>query len=158
MPSRPPRERCRSCSSPPRGCGSTATAIGGGLPTPTKRSPGGGPGAGGSRLAPRERGWPPPRQHRDRDRRVLTDASYEQLGGVAGALATHADTVIAGLSASDQALARSVLERLVTPERTRAVVSVTELRALRRDPDDVDRLLQHLAAMRLVVVERAADG
>jgi WD40 repeat protein/tRNA A-37 threonylcarbamoyl transferase component Bud32 len=97
-------------------------------------------------------------EHRDRDRRVLTDASYEQLGGVAGALATHADTVVARLSASDQALARSVLERLVTPERTRAVVSVTELRVLRRDPDEVDRLLQHLAERRLVVVERAADG
>jgi WD40 repeat protein/serine/threonine protein kinase len=95
---------------------------------------------------------------RDRDRRLLTEASYEQLGGVAGALATHADTVLAAMSATQQALARSVLERLVTPERTRAVVSVAELHALRGDPGVVDGVLQHLTAMRLVVIERGSDG
>ncbi|HEX3475799.1 MAG TPA: protein kinase [Kofleriaceae bacterium] len=96
-------------------------------------------------------------ERRDRDRRMLTEASYEQLGGVEGALATHADTVMAGLSASRQALAQSLLMCLVTSERTRAVVSVTELRALRRDPEQVDHLLQHLTAMRLLVIERASD-
>src|SRR5262245_21882435 len=35
---------------------------------------------------------------RDRDRRVLTLASYEALGGVAGALATHADDVAQALT------------------------------------------------------------
>jgi hypothetical protein len=59
-------------------------------------------------------------ERRDRDRRLLTEASYEQLGGVAGALATHADAVLAGMSAAQQALARAVLERLITPECTRA--------------------------------------
>ncbi|HEX3475590.1 MAG TPA: serine/threonine-protein kinase, partial [Kofleriaceae bacterium] len=96
-------------------------------------------------------------ERRDRGRRMLTKDSYEQLGGVGGALATHADTVMAGLSASRQALARSLLVCLVTPERTRAVVSVTELRALRHDPEEVDHLLQHLTAMRLLVIERASD-
>jgi WD40 repeat protein len=96
-------------------------------------------------------------ERRDRDRRILTEASYEQLGGVGGALATHADAVMAGLSASRQALAQSLLMCLVTSERTRAVVSVTELRALRRDPEEVDHLLQHLTAMRLLVIERASD-
>src|SRR5262249_5087320 len=94
-------------------------------------------------------------EHRDRDRRLLTEASYEQLGGVAGALATHADAVLAGMSAAQQALARAVFEHLVTPERTRAPVSAAELHALHRDPAQVDDLVQHLAAMRLVVVERS---
>src|SRR5262249_20896897 len=93
-------------------------------------------------------------EQRDRDRRLLTEASYEQLGGVAGALATHADTVLAGMSAAQQALTRTVLECLVTPERTRAVVSLAELHALHRDPDLVDGIVQHLIAMRLVVTER----
>ncbi len=97
-------------------------------------------------------------EQRDTGRRVLTEASYERLGGVAGALATHADAVLAGMSSARQALARAVLERLVTPERTRALVSMTELRALHRDPDTVDDLGQHLAAMRLVVIERGAEG
>jgi WD40 repeat protein/serine/threonine protein kinase len=95
---------------------------------------------------------------RDTGRRLLTEASYERLGGVAGALATHADAVLAGMSPARQALARAVLERLVTPERTRALVSMAELRALHRDHYTVDDTVQHLAAMRLVVIERGAEG
>jgi WD40 repeat protein/serine/threonine protein kinase len=97
-------------------------------------------------------------ERRDRERRLLTEASYDELGGVAGALATHADAVLAGMSPAQQALARAVLERLVTPERTRALVSVAELRAPHRDSDLVDEVVQHLAAMRLVVIERSAEG
>jgi serine/threonine protein kinase len=94
---------------------------------------------------------------RDTGRRMLTEASYERLGGVAGALATHADAVLAGMSASQRALARAALERLVTPERTRAVVCLGDLRALHRDPDAVDQVVQHLAGMRLLVMERGVD-
>ncbi len=95
---------------------------------------------------------------RDTGRRLLTEQSYEQLGGVAGALAMHADAVLAGMSSARQALARAVLERLVTPERTRALVSMAELRALHRDPDAVDDIVQHLATMRLLIIERGAEG
>jgi serine/threonine protein kinase len=95
---------------------------------------------------------------RDTARRELTVASYERLGGVAGALATHADAVLAGMSSAQQALARAVLERLVTPERTRAPVSVSELRALHADAAAVDDVVQHLATMRLLVIERSAEG
>jgi serine/threonine protein kinase len=95
---------------------------------------------------------------RDTERRQLTEASYEQLGGVAGALATHADAVLAGMSSAQQALARAVLERLVTPERTRALIGMAELRALHHDPGAVDDIVQHLAGMRLLVIERGAEG
>ena len=95
---------------------------------------------------------------RDTGRRLLTDHSYEQLGGVAGALATHADTVLAGMSSVLQAVARAVFERLVTPERTRALVSVAELRALLHEDHLVDDVVQHLAAMRLLVIERGEGG
>ncbi|ACY15798.1 serine/threonine protein kinase with WD40 repeats [Haliangium ochraceum DSM 14365] len=95
---------------------------------------------------------------RDTGRRLLTEASYEQLGGVAGALATHADAVLAGLSSTRQTVARAVFERLVTPERTRALVSVAELRTLHSDSDTVDDIVQHLAAMRLVVIERGEQA
>jgi serine/threonine protein kinase len=90
---------------------------------------------------------------RDVDRRLLTAASYEQLGGVAGALASHADAVLAGMPPSRQAVARVVLERLVTPERTRALVSMDEWRTAGGDPEAVDAVVQHLASMRLVVIE-----
>ncbi len=97
-------------------------------------------------------------ERRDRERRLVTETSYEELGGVAGALAMHADTVLAGMSAAQQLLARHVLERLVTPERTRALVSMAELHALGRDPHVVDGVVQHLTAMRLLVIERGVEG
>jgi WD40 repeat protein len=97
-------------------------------------------------------------ERRDREQRLLTEASYEALGGVAGALAAHADAVLASMSPAQKALARAVFERLVTPERTRALVGMTELRALHRDPDAVDDVVQLLVAMRLLVVERGAEG
>jgi serine/threonine protein kinase len=95
---------------------------------------------------------------RDVGRRLLTETSYEQLGGVAGALASHADAVLARMSSPRQALARAVLERLVTPERTRALVAVSELGALHRDAGAVEDVIQHLAAMRLVVIDDGAEG
>ena len=92
---------------------------------------------------------------RDRTRRVLTAASYEAMGGVGGALATHADEVLAGLSAQDQHLVRAMCQRLVTPERTRAIVDATELRDI---SPDIDRIISLLVAARLLVVHAQREG
>jgi hypothetical protein len=97
-------------------------------------------------------------ERRDRNRRLLTETSYEQIGGVAGALATHADAVLAGMTAAQRSLARAVFERLVTPERTRALVSAAELHALQSDRELVDGVVQHLTAMRLLVIEPGIEG
>jgi WD40 repeat protein len=90
---------------------------------------------------------------RDRDRRLLTEASYEELGGVAGALASHADAVLAGMPARDARLARTLFLRLVTPERTRGIATLTELRQIGRTPEDMDRVLARLIDARLLAVE-----
>ncbi|WP_437284297.1 nSTAND1 domain-containing NTPase [Sorangium sp. So ce406] len=95
---------------------------------------------------------------RDRERRVLTRDSYEQLGGVAGALSAHADAVLSALPLGEQRLARAVLLRLVTPERTRAVVRMEELRDLARDGQGeasqaIALVVQHLAGARLLLIE-----
>ncbi|WAS90751.1 nSTAND1 domain-containing NTPase [Nannocystis punicea] len=89
---------------------------------------------------------------RDGARRLLTRASYRGLGGVAGALSTHADAVLATLSAREQQLARAILLRLVTPERTRAVVGLADLRALAPGGDAVVHVVHHLAAARLLLI------
>ncbi|HEY6037165.1 MAG TPA: serine/threonine-protein kinase [Kofleriaceae bacterium] len=90
---------------------------------------------------------------RDRQHRRLTQESYRAIGGVAGALATYADEVIAGFTGNDQKLARAIFQRLVTPERTRAIVDASELREL---GGDTDRILGLLVASRLVVVHSTA--
>ncbi len=99
-------------------------------------------------------------RRRDRDRRLLTQDAYWAIGGVTGALASHADAVIAELTPVNQALARTLLLALVTPERTRAIVSVRELVELGRGSQaaaDIDALLAHLARARLLVIQQGGD-
>ncbi|HEU4405340.1 MAG TPA: serine/threonine-protein kinase [Polyangiaceae bacterium] len=100
---------------------------------------------------------------RDRARHLLTEASYERLGGVAGALSAHADAVLAGLSAREQRLCREVLVRLVTPERTRAVVRLDELRGAGQGgegdagPRAVESVVQRLVDARLLSLEMGGE-
>ncbi|WP_437679095.1 nSTAND1 domain-containing NTPase [Sorangium sp. So ce131] len=99
---------------------------------------------------------------RDRERRLLTRDSYEQLGGVAGALSAHADAVLSALPLCEQRLARTVLLRLVTPERTRAVVSLGELCELAEGGEGqrgeaIARVVQHLAGARLLLIETGGE-
>ncbi|WP_437283652.1 nSTAND1 domain-containing NTPase [Sorangium sp. So ce375] len=99
---------------------------------------------------------------RDRERRLLTRESYERLGGVAGALSAHADAVLSALPAREQRLARAVLVRLVTPERTRAVVSLEELHGVVQDGEGaageaIEQVVQHLAGARLLLIETGGE-
>ncbi|XYI02509.1 protein kinase domain-containing protein [Sorangium sp. So ce1128] len=64
---------------------------------------------------------------RDPVARLIPRAALEAIGGVTGALARHADAVIAALSPSEQAAAQRILVRLVTAEGTRARRSAAEL-------------------------------
>jgi hypothetical protein len=75
------------------------------------------------------------------------------MGGIAGALASHADSVLHGLSSQGHSLARAVLLRLVTPERTRAIVSLEELRRLSRDKGELGQIINQLVQARLLVVQ-----
>lgn len=60
-------------------------------------------------------------------------------------------SVLAELSGPSQALARQLFLRLITPERTRAIVSLAELAELSPGTGDVQRLVDHLTAARLLV-------
>ena len=64
---------------------------------------------------------------RDRERGVITQAVLEAMGGVAGALARHADSVIAEMAPADRPHARRVLLRLVTSLGTRVRRTEAEL-------------------------------
>jgi serine/threonine protein kinase/formylglycine-generating enzyme required for sulfatase activity len=90
---------------------------------------------------------------RDPERGVIPKHALSSIGGVASALARHADGVLLGLGA-DRAAARRVLVRLVTLEGTRAVRE-------RHDLDDGERTtaaLEGLVRGRLVVARDAIDG
>ena len=92
-------------------------------------------------------------ESRDAARKMLTSAAYESIGGIAGALASHADSVLAKMPQNSQALARAILLRLVTPEHTRAIVGIQELRELAKDQNEAQRLVDELVQARLLVVQ-----
>ncbi|MCG8419011.1 MAG: AAA family ATPase, partial [Proteobacteria bacterium] len=100
---------------------------------------------------------------RDRDRQcaLLTEASYRALGGIAGALAGHADACLRQFPSTDQPLIRAIFLRLVTPERTRAMVSMGELHALGHGPQHssgaVQRIVDQLVCARLLVIQTQAQ-
>jgi serine/threonine protein kinase len=95
---------------------------------------------------------------RDRDRRLLTAASYQRIGGIAGALASHADAVIAECTPREHTLVRALFLRLVTSERTRAIVPVSELWELSPDPNEVYRVVDRLVRSRLLVGQTTSAG
>ena len=96
-------------------------------------------------------------QNRDVERKLITEQSYRDLGGVEGALAAHADQIVGSLTPNTRKLARDIFVRLVTPDRTRAVVGEKELHGLTDDSAEVTRLLQQFTDARLLLIQGGDD-
>ncbi len=94
-------------------------------------------------------------ERRDTTRRLLRREAFDSLGGVAGALAAHADGVLEGLSPSELRAAREILLRLVSQVRTRRSVSTRE--ALRDLGPDGERALERLTNSRLISVRKGLE-
>jgi len=94
---------------------------------------------------------------RERRGRLLTRESYDKSGGVTGALSAHANAVYWALPLADQRLCRAVLLRLCTPERTRAVVNLADLRAISAANDAVEQVIYRLSDARLVLIEAGGE-
>jgi len=97
-------------------------------------------------------------ENRDTARRMLTHHSYMAMGGVAGALASHADRFVAEAGAQKAPLIRALLLRLVTAERTRAIVPIAELLELSREAGEIQRLIDQMVDARLLVVQTLEGG
>ena len=90
---------------------------------------------------------------RDGERQVITQAALEQLGGLQGALARHADEVMDGILATGlREAARRILLQLVTVKNTRARRTPSDLEL---DDPDCRLALEALIKGRLVVAEAA---
>jgi len=91
---------------------------------------------------------------RDRTRGVISAASLETIGGIGGALARHADRVLAGLPVARRDAVRRIFQRLITAEGTRNRRSEAELA-----PDDDSRAaLDALVRGRLLTAREADEG
>jgi WD40 repeat protein len=85
-------------------------------------------------------------ERRDRDQGLLTRAAHQAIGGVAGALAQHAEATLERIGQDKLPLVRELFRNLVTAEGTRAVRDVDELITVfpedqRADADGVLRAL-----------------
>ena len=92
---------------------------------------------------------------RAKTRASITVEALEAIGGVAGALARHADHVLQSLPLDRRAAARRILMALVTLEGTRARRSEAEIAS--GDPCGREAL-EALVRGRLLVVHDTADG
>ncbi|MCY1043917.1 SUMF1/EgtB/PvdO family nonheme iron enzyme [Corallococcus sp. bb12-1] len=94
---------------------------------------------------------------RDRERSLIPATALETLGGVQGALARHADAVVARLRPEQRPRARELLLELVTPEGTRLRRTVAELL---RGPDDAAgrSVLEGLVQGRLLTAGEGEGG
>jgi len=88
----------------------------------------------------------------------LTRSEYERIGGIEGALARHASSVLARLSSAQRQLVRGLLLPLVTAQGTRAVLPRVELEASTDDPTAAATVLDGLIAERLIVSREGEDG
>ncbi len=89
-------------------------------------------------------------EHRDRDRRVLTREGYQQIGGVAGALAQHAEATLDRVGAGREQVVREMFRSLVTADGTRTVVERGDLLSVGPDRDVAGEVLQGLVDARLL--------
>jgi formylglycine-generating enzyme required for sulfatase activity len=95
---------------------------------------------------------------RDEANRTLPAAALAALGGVGGALARHADGVVAALLPAQRAAARRILLSLVTAEGTRARRSGDQLCGAPGADPPARAALEALVRGRLVVARGGADG
>ncbi|MBN8723903.1 MAG: SUMF1/EgtB/PvdO family nonheme iron enzyme [Acidobacteria bacterium] len=93
---------------------------------------------------------------RDRQFKQLRRKTYDALGGVGGALASHAEEMMKDMTQHEQKLVRAAFQRLVTSEGTRAVMKRDELyQVLGQENKDV---LEKLVASRLLTASEGEDS
>nr|WP_249039720.1 SUMF1/EgtB/PvdO family nonheme iron enzyme [Archangium gephyra] len=92
---------------------------------------------------------------RDAGRGLIPTSALEALGGVSGALARHADGVLARLLPAQRLAARRLLLRLVTAEGTRARRPLSELLGHGGTAEEERTILESLVRGRLLVAREA---
>ena len=97
-----------------------------------------------------------------REGRILTQKSYEAIGGAVGALAKKTDEIYLNLNPAGQALAKQLFLRLVTLGEgsgdTRRRTTREELRSLTEHQDLIEELIDTFANYRLLSLDHDPDS
>jgi WD40 repeat protein len=91
-------------------------------------------------------------EKRDRETGLLTRQAYQDIGGVGGALAQHAEVTIDRIGSDRIPIVRELFRNLVTAEGTRAVREWTDLLSIFDEPQrrSADGVLRELIDARLL--------
>jgi WD40 repeat protein len=89
-------------------------------------------------------------ERRDRERKLLTREAYDEIGGVTGALAQHAEATLEGIGPEREGVVREVFRNLVTAHGTRAVMEREELLSAFPERAAVEEVLGRLIDARLL--------
>jgi WD40 repeat protein len=89
-------------------------------------------------------------ERRDRERGLLPRRGYEEIGGVGGALAQHAEATLERIGALRLPLVRELFRHLVTAEGTRVVHDRDELLSVFEEREAADEVLQEFVDARLL--------
>jgi WD40 repeat protein len=87
---------------------------------------------------------------RDREGRRLTREAYLSIGGVAGALAQHAEATLSSIGAEQEPIVREIFRNLVTGSGTRVPMDREELLTVFSDREGAERVLGQLIDARLL--------
>ncbi len=97
-------------------------------------------------------------EQRDKQFKQLRRRSYEMMGGVAGALAKHAEELLEKMTQTEQLLVREAFRHLVTSEGTRAILTHQELLELLGKTSDSETVIEKLISARLLVTTEGEKG
>jgi serine/threonine protein kinase/WD40 repeat protein len=89
-------------------------------------------------------------EKRDRERKLLAREAYEEIGGVAGALAQHAEATMDRIGPERHGVVREIFRNLVTARGTRAVVDREEMLSAFPERAATEEVLRQLIDARLV--------
>jgi hypothetical protein len=89
-------------------------------------------------------------EKRDREKKLLTRQAYEEIGGVAGALAQHAEATMDRIGPERQTIVREIFRNLVTARGTRAVAEREDLLSAFPQRKDAEEVLRELIDARLL--------
>jgi hypothetical protein len=89
-------------------------------------------------------------EKRDRERKLLTRKAYDEIGGVAGALARHAEQTLHRIGLEREPVAREIFRNLVTAQGTRAAPRREEILSVLPDREAGAQVLDELINARLL--------
>jgi serine/threonine protein kinase/WD40 repeat protein len=89
-------------------------------------------------------------EKRDRKEGLLTRAAYQQIGGVGGALARHAETSMERIGLDRQPIVREIFRNLMTAQNTRAARDIEEILSIFENREAAQQVLRTLIDSRLL--------